>query len=55
MYEILRQLEIILRQGKTVRIKWYYDFSDDDIYELGQEYSEIVNVPFEFIGIEPFE
>jgi len=42
-------------EGKNIIIKWFYQKSDEDIYDIGEEYSDIVNVPFEFIAVEDEE
>lgn len=31
-------------------VRWFFEESDEDIEEMGQEYSELVEVPFEFIS-----
>ncbi len=40
-------------KGNNVEINWYYDEDDDEIFESGEEISEMVNFPFNFIAITP--
>jgi hypothetical protein len=41
--------EIGENSGKTFAIIWYHQDSDNDMLEAGEEYSELVTVPFEYI------
>ena len=41
--------EISENSGKTFTIVWYSQDSDDDMLEAGEEYSELVTVPFEYV------
>jgi len=47
--DILYKLEDIAGDGHNVEIKWYYPDDDEDMKETGEEYDEIVDVPFELI------
>ena len=42
--ELLNQL----RDIKGARVEWHYYEDDEDILEAGKEFSEQVNIPFEF-------
>lgn len=46
--DILLKLEEFQDQGKEVKVKWRYADDDEDMQEAGEEYAEIVDVPFEF-------
>lgn len=48
--DILMQLEEMANDGKEVLIKWHYPSDDEDMEEAGEEYSEIVDVPFEKVS-----
>ncbi|HPT12052.1 MAG TPA: DUF1987 domain-containing protein, partial [Bacteroidales bacterium] len=45
--DILLKLEEINQNGTPLKVKWYYLSSDSDMREAGEEYSEIVSLPFE--------
>jgi hypothetical protein len=47
LLDILMKLEEIHEQGNDVLIKWHYPEDDEDMEEAGEEYSDIVDVPFE--------
>jgi hypothetical protein len=48
--DILLKLEELFQNGTELKVKWYYPSSDSDMKEAGEEYSEIVELPFEIIG-----
>ena len=41
--KVLRSKESI---NKEIIINWYYDEGDDDILEIGEDFSHIINFPF---------
>lgn len=45
--DILFELEKIQESGTEILIKWYYEEEDEDMKEAGEEYSELIEVPFE--------
>lgn len=45
--DILLKLEEIYQNGTQLKVKWYFLSSDTDMKEAGEEYSEIVGLPFE--------
>jgi hypothetical protein len=45
--DILLKLEEIFLNGTPLKVKWYYLSTDSDMKEAGEEYSEIVGLPFE--------
>ena len=46
--DVLLKLEEFQESGKAVKGKWDYAEDDEDMEDAGNEYSEIVDVPFEF-------
>ncbi len=47
--DILMRLEDMHNDGKKVSVEWHYEEDDEDMQEAGEEYSEIVEIPFKFI------
>jgi hypothetical protein len=45
----MSKLEDIVADDNEVLIKWYYPEDDEDLEEAGEEYADIVDVPFESI------
>ena len=37
--------------NNDIIIHWYYDFDDDNMYDLGKEYSQRIGLPFIYISL----
>jgi hypothetical protein len=48
--DVLTKLEEIHETGNPVLVKWYYPEDDEDMQEAGEEYSDILDLPFEHIS-----
>jgi hypothetical protein len=46
---ILNKIRELQRNGKEVLITWKYPQFDAELEEAGEEYAELLNIPFEFI------
>lgn len=46
--DILSRIEKLGDSGKEYKVIWYYHEDDEDMQEAGEEFSELVEVPFEF-------
>ena len=49
--DILTQFEEMIEEGHQVLVRWHYPEEDEDMMEAGEEYSEMVDVPFEMVSI----
>jgi hypothetical protein len=49
---LLYKLNELADKGMSVRVEWLYRDSDEDMFEVGQDYAYMVKVPFEFIEYE---
>jgi hypothetical protein len=47
--DILVKLEEVKESGGNVRIMWFYEEEDEDMLDLGEEFRENVDIPFEII------
>ena len=52
LLDILELLAEIVEKGNNIKIKWYYEEDDEDMYDGGEQYSELVEIPFELISYE---
>ena len=50
--KIMQQMEKLREKGVDVKIKWYYYEDDEELLIAGEDYSEIIKLPFELIEIE---
>jgi len=53
LFIIMQKLENVLETGKDVLVKWYYPEDDEALAEAGEEYDDLIDVPFELIPIHP--
>ena len=48
--DILMKLEEIHQGGNcSIKVSWFYDKRDDDMLEAGEEYKDLVEIPFELV------
>ncbi len=50
LLDILMKLEEIHEAGHDVLIRWHFPEDDEDMEEAGEEYADIVDVPFEQVS-----
>lgn len=48
--DILLRLESLNGSGHAVSVQWYYEQDDEDMYDLGEEFRESVDLDFEIIS-----
>lgn len=46
--DVLSKMESLKEAGKDVSIHWYSHDDDEDMQEAGEEFAELVEVPFEY-------
>ena len=49
--DLCKKIKRIQSEGNNLTVKWHYDTDDDDMLEVGNEMSKILQLPFEFIEI----
>ncbi len=47
--DILLKFEEIVENGKEVVVKWFYHEDEEDMLEAGEEYSDIVDIAFDYV------
>jgi len=47
--DILVLINQIHTTGINTKINWHYDENDEDMHEVGEELSEVVDLPFEYV------
>jgi len=47
--DILLKFEEVVEKGQKVLIKWHYHEDEEDMLEAGEEYADIVEIPFEYV------
>jgi len=50
LLEIFKTFKEIHKNGNRVEIHWYYPEDDEDMLEAGEDYEEILQLPFKYIS-----
>jgi len=50
--DVLKKFVKLHNAGKEVKINWFYEAEDDDMKEAGEDYSDILKIPFEIQSID---
>jgi hypothetical protein len=50
--DILLIIDKYNKKGFINKIYWYFEDRDDDMIEVGEDFSELINVPFNFVMIK---
>lgn len=48
---IFRLLEKIKKEGNEVKVIWTYEENDSEIEEAGQDFANLIDIPFEFVAL----
>jgi hypothetical protein len=52
LLDIFKSFNNLHKSGNDVLVKWYYEEEDEDMQEAGEDYSDLLNVPFEIIEVK---
>lgn len=52
VYDVLEVLEKIFKIGNKITVIWRYYEGDEDMVDLGKEYQDVYDMPFEFEEID---
>ena len=48
------KLNELAKYNKPVVIKWYYSDDEEEMFEVGQDFAYMINIPFHFIEYNPY-
>ncbi|MDE0472655.1 MAG: DUF1987 domain-containing protein [Ekhidna sp.] len=52
LFDVFKRVRKIEDSGREVTINWFYEEGDDDMMEAGEDYSDLLNLDFNFREIE---
>lgn len=52
IFMLLKEIKTLGRGGKNLTINWHYEEEDEDMLETGEDFQELVEMPFNFIEVE---
>ena len=50
LLDVFKEICLIKEAGCNVNINWYYDAMDEDMKESGEEFSQLVEIPFQYFS-----
>ncbi len=50
--EVLKKIQSLHKNGNQVEVNWFYEIEDEDMLEVGQDFSSMVALPFNFNAIQ---
>ncbi len=55
LFDVTRALEKIQDKGYDVMVNWYHEEDDIDMVEIGEDYADLSDLKFNFIGVSEDE
>ena len=52
LFDVFKKLSKIMETGMKITINWCYEEGDDDMMEAGEDYSDLLDLDFNFKEIE---
>ncbi|MEQ9404783.1 MAG: DUF1987 domain-containing protein [Cyclobacteriaceae bacterium] len=52
LFLILKEVKELGLSGKKLTINWHYEEEDEDMLETGEDFQELIELPFVFVEIE---
>jgi len=52
LFDVFKRLVRIRESGKELTVNWFYEEDDEDMMEAGEDYSDLLDLEFNFIEIE---
>jgi len=52
LFDVFKRMSRIEDSGKAITINWYYEEGDDDMMEAGEDYSDLLDLDFNFREME---
>jgi len=47
LHTIFEKFEDLVDKGHAIKVEWYYESDDEDMYEAGIDYKDRIDIPFE--------
>lgn len=52
LFDVFKRICKIENSGKEITVNWYYEEGDEDMMEAGEDYSDLLDLDFNFYEIE---
>ena len=51
-YDVLRKLKALADKGMKLEVSWFYEEDDEDMLEAGEDFQDVIGMPFNFVETE---
>jgi hypothetical protein len=51
LIKMFQKISLVQLKNRKLKVNWYYEEGDEDIFERGEYFSSVLNIPFNFIKI----
>ena len=55
IFDFLKMLKQMQESGKNVSINWHYETEDDDMFETGEDFADLLDLQFNYVEEEVIE
>ena len=52
LFDVFKKLSRVGDEGRDLQINWFYEEDDEDMMEAGEDYSDLLDLEFNFLEIE---
>ncbi|MEQ9404814.1 MAG: SiaC family regulatory phosphoprotein [Cyclobacteriaceae bacterium] len=52
LFDVFKLIGLKVESGANVNINWHYESSNKDMFEIGEDYSDLFELPFRFVEQE---
>ena len=52
IFLVLKKLKGLEEDGKSIHVNWHYEEDDEGMREVGEDFQDILNLPFEYKEVE---
>ncbi len=48
-FSVFKEIQNLQKLGNAVKVQWFYQEDDEDMFDSGEYFKDLIDVPFEFI------
>ena len=52
LFDVFKKMSKVEANGRNLTINWFYEEDDEDMMEAGEDYSDLLDLDFNFLEIE---
>jgi len=51
LYGIFKKLESFHKSGNKITVTWYYEEDDEDMFDVGEDYQDRIDIPISLVAV----